>query len=284
MDEVTNSGGSMILDDVHVIGMSGGTTQQEPASQAVPNQSEEPKAKEGDLSKDEETPPEKGDDLEKYRKKATDSHKQVIELIEDKFKLLEDNRLTDQELRTWFLDHPEFSDTANRSKRMKDKYRSLMDRSPEVRRGEKVIQKVEEADEIDDTNEEVKTPSGDRPLTASELDKILDAREDRLLERGVVKERESKIVDYAAEHNIVDDEYKKLKANADALFEVNKDWSYEEAVAKAHLTITNSKDKPMVTATADAIKGQVTQKEEKVDLTKPTPLTTWEDFAGIKKK
>jgi hypothetical protein len=277
MSEDTTGGGSMIIDDVHVIGMNGGTPQQEPVMQAGPNDSEEPKAKEGDLSKD-ETQPEKGDDLEKYRKKATDSHKQVIELIEDKFKLLENDRLTDEELRTWFLDHPEFSDTANRSKRMKDKYRSLMERSPEVRRGEKTLPKVDESDE------EVKTPSGDRPLTATELMKLLDEREDRLLERSMVKERDSKLIDYAAQHNIVDDEYNKLKANADALFAVNKDWTYEQAVEKAHLTISESKGKPMVTASADAIRSQVAQKEEEVDLTKPTPLTTWEDFAGIKKK
>jgi hypothetical protein len=187
--------------------------------------------------------------------------------------------MDDQELRKWFLDHPEFAETANRSKRMKDQFRTLMERSPEVRRGETKVEKVPEDEEVDDTKEEKKSLSGDRPVTASELKKLLDDREEHLLEKTLVKEREGKAEDFAVRHSIVDDEYESLKRNADALFDANNDWTYEQALEASYGAINISKGKPMNVVTPNAIK-QENKREEKVDLTKPTPLMTKEEFFG----
>ena len=268
----TNSGDPIQIDTVQVVG--GETTTKEPVTTvAEPPKAEETTKKEGDLPKGE-------DPIKEFKNKADTAHKQVIELIADKFKLLEDGRLEDGELRKWFLDHPEFSDTANRSKRMKDQYRSLMERSPEVRRGDKAVEKVSENEEVDDTEEKPKIPTGDKPVTANDLAKLLDERDERLMEKSLIKERDSKAETFAEKYQVVDDEYKNLRKNADALFEANDDWTYEKALEMALITIRPSKDKPLNTATPDSIKGTQGKPSEKLDLTKATPLMTEEEFFG----
>ena len=269
----TNSGDPISIDSVQVIG--GETTTKEPVTTVAepqPKGEEETITKEVDLAK--------ANEAKEFKNKADTAHKQVIELIADKFKLLEDGRLEDGELRKWFLDHPEFSDTANRSKRMKDQFRSLMERSPEVRRGDKAVDKVSEDEEVDDQEEKPKIPTGDKPITASDLSKLLDERDERLMEKSLTKERENKAETFAEKHQVLDDEYKNLRKNADALFEANDDWTYEKALEMALITLRPSKDKPLNTATPDSIKGTQGKPSEKLDLTKATPLMTEEEFLG----
>lgn len=275
----TTSGDPMQVGDVQVVGA--GETVKEPAKQAEPSKGDEPK--EGVSSKETTPPDDTGDALKDAKKKAESAHRQVIDLIDEKFKMLQDNRLDDQELRKWFLDHPEFADTANRSKRVKDKFRTLMERSAEVRRGEKKVEEAPEEEQTDDAEEEKKSLSGDRPVTAAELKKLLDDREEHLMEKTLVKDREEKAEDYAVRHNIVDDEYDSLKRNADALFDANDDWTYEKALEAAYTAINVLKGKPLNVVTPNAIKQDSNKREDRVDLTKPTPLVTWEEFSGNKK-
>lgn len=259
----------MQVGDVQVVGV-GETPSKEPAAQPEPPKEEGVKE---DVSSN------APDELKDAKKKAESAHRQVIDLIGEKFELLKNNRMDDQELRKWFLDHPEFAETANRSKRMKDQFRTLMERSPEVRRGETKVEKVPEDEEVDDTPEEKKSLSGDRPVTASELKKLLDDREEHLLEKTLVKERAEKAENFAVNHSIVDDEYESLKRNADALFDANNDWTYEMALEASYAATNISKGKPLNVVTPNAIK-QENKREEKVDLTKPTPLMTKEEFFG----
>jgi hypothetical protein len=276
MSEQTG-GDPLQVSEVQVIAP-GETTAKEPVTVAEPPKAEET-TKEG-VSVE----PEKPDPAKEYKKKADDAHKQVIDLIEDKFKLLEDNRLEDKELRKWFLDHKEFADSANRSKRMKDKYRALMERSPEVRSGDKKVEQIPEKDVVDDTKEETKIPTGDRPLTASDLQKALDERDERLLERSLIQERQSRAEEFAQKNNILDDDYKALIRNADALLKANEEWTYTQALEAAKAVIRTPKDKPMNVVTNDSIRGSREGPKEKVDLTKATPLSTWEEFSGQKRK
>ena len=271
-------GNPIQADSIQVVGPLGEAIQKEPVSGSAPQKEDEAQKKEGDSTVVEKAPP---DEIREAKRKADKAHSQVIDLIEDKFKLLDDRKMEDEELRKWFLDHPEFADTANRSKRMKDKFRNLMERSPEVRRGEKMV--PESKEEVDDDKPEEKRSLGDKPLTSGELMKMLDERDERLIERSLTKERDSKAEDFAAEHKVLDEEYTKLKRNAEALFEANDDWTYERALEAALTAMNAGKPKPLNVA-AQGERAIAQEGQDKVDLTQPTPLMDWDQFSGAKRK
>jgi hypothetical protein len=218
-------------------------------------------------------------DVKGLEKKLSESHRHTIDLMEEKFADLTNGRIEDEELRKWFTDHPDLADLANRSKRLKDGYRSLMDRNPEVRRGDKTVDKtVEEVDDV----ETPKSPTpDDRPLTVAEYRKLQEEQETRILEKTLTRERNAKLEEFAVARNVKDDAFTKLKTYADALFKSDNSFeNYEEAMEAAYRVIIGSKGNTVnITGNSATSNGF---KEDKIDATKGIQLMSREEVFGKK--
>ncbi len=157
-------------------------------------------------------------------------------MLQDKLKQANDGQLDKKELQEWFKSHPELADTANRSKRVKEQYRELM---------EAPITQQEASKETTPKKGLAKEESEeDRPLTIRELKKYDEERETRILEKALASQREDKYTSFAEKHKVVDDDASALKRNAEALFKANPDWSYDQALQGAYNTINPRKGRP----------------------------------------
>lgn len=209
--------------------------------------------------------------------KAREAHRQVIDLLSEKFADLKNGRTDDMELREWFDQHPEFADVANRSKRVKDEFRSLMSRdqsaanNPDIksRRDEQTQEGGEDIDDLD------------KPLTLKDLVAYQNEMEERTLERTLERDRDERAENFAAQRNIVDDQFVKFREAAEVLTLVNPDWSFEEAMEAAQRALYAQKGSPMDISTNHASNASPqSAADSRVDMTESTPLMSWEDFTG----
>jgi len=176
-------------------------------------------------------------------KKADQYHKQIIDLLEEKFKSVADGKMTPQELRQWFDANPDFAEKANRSKRLKDKFRPLMQSdeanrvNPEVaaKRAEQT-QEVSEGEMVDDDK---------KPLTRKDLDSYFESREEKLLIRMSEKERKKELEEYAISKGLKDDVAIRFSKLAEVLYKNDPTFeSFDEAKEAAYTVIKPSKPSP----------------------------------------
>lgn len=200
-----------------------------------------------------ETP--KLEDEKIFKKQAEDNRKLVIDMLEDKFQQLKNGKLKPDELKQWFSTHGEIAETANRSKRVKDRYRELMDTAVETQK--------EILPESIDTEE---------PLTRKELEatlaKFSEEQNIRNFSRSIVQERETQLEDFAIEHKVLDKSFDSLKRNADALFKANPDMDYQDAVKAAYYAFNPQKGSPVNIPTSQ-IQPPENLQNEKIDATAP---------------
>ena len=228
--------------------------------------------------------PESQDKL--FKNKAEQSHKLVIDLLEDKFSQLSNGRIDDGELRSWFDSHPDLADTANRSKRVKDRFRSLMERdeaakyNPEIKE-KRVAQTRPDVKEINDAKPKENSLDG-KPITYSDLEKFFDSREDKFLEKTISKQREESLEAYAASHQILDEEYRKFSEATKALYKTNSDWTFQDALDAARRALYPTKGAQTVVPGARPLIPE--ELVEKIDMTKPTELFSKDEFFGRKAK
>jgi len=258
------SGGSM---SIPLPGMNGGTAND--LSQA----SEPPKAEDlppQDAGKavspnpEKETPEvpnkeqkEETPDKPIFQKEALKAHEQVIDLLEEKFTQLKEGELDEETLKEWFVKNPSFADTANRSKRLKEDYRTLM---------EKPVEAQEER------------PSGEKPLTLKDLQQYDADREARVLAKAQERERDGQFTDFAVKYKVVDADAEQLRRNAEALYKANPEWDYPKAVSMAYATINPQKSSP-VNISANSLKAPE-NKSARVDATQGIQLVSASKFSG----
>jgi len=200
-----------------------------------------------------------------FKKQAEDNRRMVIDMLEEKFQQVQKGSLSEDQLKQWFSQHPELGETANRSKRVKEKYRELMSKPSQEKA-------------------EVAEPGEDQPLTLKELKTYLhdfeEEREAKYLSKQLAKERDDHIENFAEKHQVLDSNFDSLKRNADALFKANPDWTYERAVQSAYYTINPQKGSSVniTTKTMAAPEAQST----KVDATTPggVQLISASEFSG----
>lgn len=219
---------------------------------------------------------EKTDPLRELSRKADDAHSMVVDLLEEKFQQLSNGDITNAELKEWFDSHPDFGEIANRSKRkmdggslLKEKYRALLSEKVEAN---------------DDSDEEEKSSKSSTP-SLNDINKLLDERDARLLQKTVRAERERLSEKFAVSKGIKDEAYTKLTSIADSLLKVNEDWDYPEALEAAHRAMLPSKGQPVNLDTANRAKiEQEKQASQKgLDSLDFQPLISMDDFAGRKK-
>lgn len=211
----------------------------------------------GDLSNDNETNDKSGEDKDLVRQ-AQESHRQVIDLIADKFQDLDGGRLTQDQLNDWFSRNPEFAQVANKSKRVKERFRSLMSSKPEA------AAKVE-------TDEKKSSDQGeDKPLTRKDLKNILEDNSTQTAKKLMLREREETAEKYAGKYKIQDQDFNRFKTVAEKLYEANDEWDWNDALEASHRALVPSKPKGVSLGGSGAQQndGGDDGGNEKVDLTK----------------
>jgi hypothetical protein len=139
------------------------------------------------------------------------------------------------EARQFFLGNPEIAAIANKSKKHKENYRSLMESDeeepetpPQKSEPEKKPKETEKTGNDDDVNDE---------------DKLADKIYAKNLERSIVAERKTEAQQYAARHGINIDDADSLFESAEAVYKANKgELDYSKCLdgAKAALEGTGS--------------------------------------------
>lgn len=181
-----------------------------------------------DTSTSDEAETSESDEDKEERKRLEDAHVLIVDTIEDQFKSLDKGEMTPAELKAWFEKNPEFADVANRSKRMKERYRGFIESAKDL---------------STDTPSTEKTES--KPLTIEDLKAYDQEREASLLKKQYERQNNETFTTFAVERGVKDDEVQKLRATADALLVTNDDWSYKNALEAAHRALYGSKPAPV---------------------------------------
>jgi len=265
MDD-TNSGGSISLS---LPGMSGGTTNDSilasipPTAENLPPQDAgkvvEPAPEQVEPAKVEaqaETKVEAEKNDQSIINKGT-THEQVIDLLQEKFAQLKKGNLSEESLKDWFTKNPNFADTANRSKRLKEEFRQLMEKPVESSPSDS---------------------SEDKPLTIKDLEKYDEARETRILAKAQQREQEKEFTEFAVAHKVVDADAVQLKRNAEALYKANSDWSWQDAIKAAYPTVNTPKGSSVNAPTSNFKAPEVMG--QKQDATQGIQLISWDKFSG----
>jgi len=181
-----------------------------------------------DTSTSEEAETSESEEDKEERKRLEDAHVLIVDTIEDQFKSLDKGEMTPAELKVWFEKNPEFADVANRSKRMKERYRGFIESTKDL---------------STDTPSTEKTES--KPLTIEDLKAYDQEREASLLKKQYERQNNETFTTFAVERGVKDGEVQKLRATADALLVTNDDWSYKNALEAAHRALYGSKPAPV---------------------------------------
>ena len=247
MENTTLSGDSTEMSYSYQLGDSGEATSTEEVSAPQP---EEGSSTEEGVQAEETT-----QETTVSQQEVEAAKRMVIDTVEDKFRDLSNGRLSGPELRQWFIEHPEVAETASKAKRVKEAYRTFMSTAETPAQAE------------EETLPEVK--SEEKPVTLKEIEKMLNERETKILESRMLKERDKLTEDFASQRGIVDEEYTKLKATADALYKT-QDWEYADALEAAQRALFPQKPKPVqvpITSPAPSL-GKETVENENVDLSR----------------
>lgn len=251
-------------------------TKKDDAGTQVPEKKSE--AEPGAKAPLEETPKENKENDKEYARKAETAHRQVVDMLEEKFSDLEAGKLTEGELKEWFKNHPEIAETADRSKRMleggvelKSKYRSLMAKAGPIVKN--TAPKENEEMENDEGTDE-------KPLTRKEFLQALEERETRILEKTMQAQRDTSIKEFAIGKGLKDEDYTRFKKTVDALYKANDDWSVEEAMGAAYAALNPSKGQAM-NIKGTTVKTDLNPNENDEEITgQYQPIVSMEMFAG----
>lgn len=181
-----------------------------------------------DTSTSEEAGTSESEQDKEERKRLEDAHVLIVNTIEDQFKSLDKGEMTPAELKMWFEKNPEFADVANRSKRMKERYRGFIESSKDLSTDTPSTEKPES-----------------KPLTIEDLKAYEQEREASLLKKQYERQNNETLTTFAVDRGIKDDEVQKLRTTADALLATNDEWSYKNALEAAHRALYGNKSAPV---------------------------------------
>lgn len=184
------------------------------------------------------------DEVQIYRKKYDKTHGAFLALAEELFKDLEAGKKTDEEVRAILDKYPDAAEILGKSKRLKNTTRALLDRD-RARNADDLLDKkrkaqiaaLDAAEETDDDDSPKGLKLDGRPLDsnvlAEMLQKALDKLESKKSAETQAREREKLATEFAASHEIRDDDFEELKDVAEALEQVKEGWTYQEALEAA---------------------------------------------------
>lgn len=187
------------------------------------------------------------------RKSLEDAHRFIVDLIEDQFNSLDAGNLSGKELQEWFKENETFAEVANRSKRMKERYRSFIEKDHTV-----TAEDTPTSDE-DDEN---------RPMTVKEFKRLSSLQQETLLKNGLRRAEKAEFEAFATNLSIKGNDATNLRETADAIYRVNDSMEYSQALNAAHRALYAGKGTPIQITGANS-QGGVAEKpvvEETVDL------------------
>lgn len=179
-------------------------------SQSTESEVEDVSATETD-SDDTESKP--NAELIALNKKLEVSKRMIIDDIDEKFQQLASGKLTRDELDQWFDKIPERRDIANRSKRLKEVYRTFAEKPA--------------------TQNITPAINANQPMDMNNINKLIDERLASQKNAEVEKAKEELCKSYAVRYGVKDDEYNKLVANAKAISQANPEWDYGTSLDRA---------------------------------------------------
>ena len=175
-------------------------------------------------------------------------HLAMLDTIAEKLDDLSNNRITKEELKTWFEKHPDYSEKANKSKRLKEPYRSFMAAfTPET------------------TTPTTETaPQGDiAQIVAQEVAKALAAKE----QEKATTAFSVTVNTFATQKGLKGDTYTMFQTNVNALKQVHKTLSQDQILSMAYGATIPQKGNGVVLPNQTATTVASTQ-DEVVDLSR----------------
>jgi len=219
-----------------------GTTESVPQKTEQPTGESEPTAEDTTVSED------------------SSERRMVIDTIETKLDKFDQGNLSKEELEAFFTENEEIARIANKSKRVKERYRAFTE-------GNHPKLKEETPAREEALKEEVPTLAADAPLTAKDLENFFEKREAERIERTLKGERRQAFERFATNHNVVDAEATSLEKTANALMQVHADWEYGEALKAAYRANGGElKPKPVQVVGRGLASEAPVDPDEKVDL------------------
>lgn len=216
------------------------------------------------------TPAEVVEDTEKHEEPLSpdliseDEKRMVIDTIERQLDQFDQGILSAEDLQKFFSDKPEVANIANKSKRVKERYRSF---------SEGTHPRLQINEDVSPVKEDESLPTTEKPLTLKDLDAYFSQKEGALFEKQLKAEKEKQFITFASERGIVDKEAEALQTTAKALADVHSEWTYDQALDAAYRAIQPAgKPKPVHVINGGGLREeQVHTNEESIDLSK----TSW---------
>jgi len=237
----------------------------------APKTTDEPKdsdPKEGQKPKTEEEKPSASEHEKQVERAREEVRLERLDRVAEKFASLDAGEMTKEELREFFQKYPLIAEVANRSKRFKDRFRELT---------EKTERKGPEQKEEDDDEEE------ERPITLKDLKRVQDEADSRALERSLRVERVQQAEAFATKNGIKDEAFDKLVRTADAIFKANEELGYDKALQAAYNAFNPSKPDPAPSLNGGMNPDPLTKKAKSESALDGIELITLEDL-GVQKR
>lgn len=195
----------------------------------------------------------------------------VIDTIESQLDKFDQGALSAEDLEAFFKENEEIARIANKSKRVKERYRTFKEgKHPRLKETETSTEKLA-LSEGAPQKEMSETKPEDAPLTAKDLEKFFEQREAAQLERQLKQERRATFETFASSHNVVDEEATALERTANALIQAHEDWSFDQALKAAYRAIGGEiKPKPTQVTSRSLPSEPQSDEESRVDLSEGT--------------
>ena len=207
-----------------------------------------------------------GDQVSSPAVQTEEEKRMVIDTVESQLDKFDQGIISAEELQHFFKDKPELASIANKSKRVKERYRSFVDgKHPRLQLAETPVEAKEDTP--------MPTISDEKPLTLKDLDQYYAQKEASLMEKQLQEEKSKQFLQFAVSQGLKDDQVTAVQKTAEALSTVHEDWSWQDAMTAAYRAVTGEvKPKPVNVLIGSQTPNihSSSDSQERVDLSKGT--------------
>lgn len=208
-----------------------------------------------------------GDQVTSPAVQTEEEKRMVIDTVESQLDKFDQGLISAEELQHFFKDKPEVAGIANKSKRVKERYRSFVD-------GKHPRLQMQESSPDDQQNDQgIPEQTEEKPLTLKDLDQYYALKEASLMEKQLKEEKSQQFLTFAVEQGLKDDQVTTVQKTAEALSGLHEDWSWQESMQAAYRAVTGETKLKPVNAVIGSRTPQIHSSQasqERVDLSKGT--------------
>jgi len=274
-------GGNSTKDD-NINPFTGEVEPQDVGDTASDTDTDEPNEEDQEGDKSTVEKPKEEEESEEKGELQGEARRMVIDAIEKRFEKMDAGSMSAEELYEFFKSNKDIELTADKSKKVKDRYRSF------IKKYESGAYATDE-DADEDEEQEVKTekkkeakPGDTGYVSREDLITILSEYDDKKQNEAMYKvlrqERDSELEDFATSRGIKDNDYDALKKNATALFELNSGWTFKEALEASNRALFKTKDKPVTVSSRSQNRDERIADEDDVDFSQGSALVNPSDW------